>query len=587
MGIRNIIDPLLQLKFILRKKNTVLVPFEKKKAADRYRGSHYNDQSKCIGCGNCATICMNNAIDMVDRDIEKEREQDTGLRPRVDYGRCCYCGLCVDVCPSGSMQFSNEYIQVEKTPDNFIYIPGIEREHLKNSISYSQDVSTKLQNPTRVPMNHLDPDKRIKSFAEEILGYNDMEARREAQRCMECGVCVAGCPDSMHIPEYISHIRDGDNPGAVKLMLDNNPMSEICGKVCTRHCEDMCVAGMDGDPVAIRWLKRFASERLFDFIDEMEITPRSDNGKRVAVIGAGPAGISAAYYLRLRGYEVTVFEQFDSIGGMAYVGIPRYRLPKESLKRQKQLLDYVGVKFQFNTQIGKDLPFDELRKQYDAVFLGTGLHKSRSLKVDGEDIPGVFQASEFLKRINLGEVIDVGSKVVVIGGGNVAIDAARVSRRLGAAVEIYYRRRQEDMPADREEIHDCEAEGIKIIPQRIPMKFEYEKEIKSFKYYCAPAKMVDEPGKIRPNPVMIEGEVFCIEDIDTIIVAIGQESDTEPFKSINIFNERKKIDTDENGMTKAEGVFAGGDTVNRKNDIISAVADAVKAVRGIDRYLSR
>lgn len=584
MGIRNIIDPLLQLKFILRKKNTVLVPYEKKKVADRYRGSHYNDQSKCIGCGNCATICMNNAIDMVDTGIKSSREQDTGLRPRVDYGRCCYCGLCVDVCPSGSLNFSNEFIQVEESPDRFVYIPGIEREHLSESISYTQDVSTKLQNPRRVPMNHLDPDKRIKSFAEEILGYSADEARKEAQRCMECGVCVVGCPDNMHIPEYIRHIRNGDDPGAVKLMLDNNPMSEICGKVCTRHCEDMCIAGLDGEPVAIRWLKRYASEQLFEFIDEMEIKPRPDNGRKIAVIGAGPAGISAAYYLRLRGYSVNIFEQHDSIGGMAYVGIPRYRLPKESLDRQKQLLDYVGVTFTFGKEIGKDILFDDIRKDYDAVFLGTGLHKSRNLKVDGEDIPGIFQASDFLRRINLGDTIDVGSKVVVIGGGNVAIDAARVSKRLGADVEIYYRRRQEDMPADGEEINDCEAEGVKIIPQRIPMKFEYGKQDRSFKYYCAPAKMVDDPGKSRPKPVMIEGEVFCIEDIDTVIVAIGQEADTAPFEKYAIFNEWNKIETDENGMTKEEGIFAGGDTVNKKNDLISAVADAVKAVRGIERY---
>ncbi len=587
MGIKNIVNPLLQLKFILRKRNTIRIPFDEKLPAERYRGSHYNDVNKCIGCGNCSTICMNNAIDMIKIDNIESKEQDSGLRPRVDYGRCCYCGLCVDICPTGSLNFSNEYIQIEESPDTFVYTPGLERKHLAEKISYTQDVSTKLQNPLRIEMNHLEPDKRIKSFAEEVLGYTMEEARQEAQRCMECGICVVGCPDRMHIPEYIREISQGDNVSALKLMLDNNPMSEICGKVCTRHCEDMCVAAVDGESVAIRWLKRYASEQLTKHLNELNITPAPDNNKKIAVVGGGPSGITAAYYLRLRGYDVTLYEELDHLGGMAYVGIPRYRLPMESLERQKELLAHVGVKFKFSTRIGDNIKMKQLREDYEAVFLGIGLHKSRKLKVEGEDLPGIYQASDFLRKINLGEKIEVGDRVIVIGGGNVAIDAARVSRRLGAEVSIYYRRRHIDMPADNEEIADTEAEGITIIPQRIPMKFEYELKEKSFKYYCAPAKMVDDPERGRPKPVMIEGELHCIEDIDTIIVAIGQEADISAFSEVNIFNKWGKIDTDEDGMTSESGIFAGGDTVNSKNDLISAVADGIKAARGIDKFLKK
>ncbi len=587
MSIKNIINPLLQLKFILRKRVTVRIPYEKKKPSQIYRGSHYNDIDKCIGCGNCSTICMNNAIDMIEVENVKDKEQDSGLRPRVDYGRCCFCGLCVDICPSSSLVFSNEYLQIETSPDKFIYTPGIEKKHLKYSKSYTQDISAYLQTPKRVKMTHLDPNKRIKSFAEEVLGYSTEEARKEAQRCMECGICVVGCPDNMHIPEYIRDIGDGNDMLSVKTMLDNNPMPEICGKVCTRHCEDMCVAGINGEPLAIRWLKRYASERLFEFIDEMEIEQKPDNGKSIAIIGAGPSGITAAYYLRLMGYSVNIFEEFDRLGGMAFIGIPRYRLPMDTIERQKALLDRIGVKFSFNTKIGKDIDFDTLRNDYNAVFMGIGMHRSRKLNVNGEDLPGVLNAMDFLKNINLGNKIEVGKKVIVIGGGNVAIDSARVCRRLGAEVDIYYRRREIDMPADNEEIIAAQEEGINIIPQRIPLKFEYTKSEKSLKYYCAPAKMVDDENGGRPKPVLIEDELFCLENIDTIIVAIGQSAESGFVKHTKIFNDRGKIVINENGMTEENGVFAGGDTVNSKNDLISAIADGVKAARGIDEYLRK
>ncbi|MCD6179700.1 MAG: FAD-dependent oxidoreductase [Bacteroidales bacterium] len=561
--------------------------------ADRYRGFHYNDLQDCIGCGNCSTICMNEAIDMVELAAEfniKEEKGNSGLRPRVDYGRCCWCALCVDVCPTGSLNLTKEYNYVSPDANSFLWTPGVDNPYGKDQLSFTSNNETSLMVFNRVPMRELDGAERVKSFAEVVLGYNEEEARAEASRCISCGLCTEVCPDHMHIPEYINAIAKGNDEDALKIIYDNNPLPEMCGKVCTRRCEDVCAIAVRGEAVAIRWLKRYATERAqtSDLIKEI-VNPeiKEANGYKVGIIGAGPSGLTAAYYLALRGFDVTVFEAKKFAGGMTMYGIPKYRLPMESLDKQIGYLQKIGVKIEFNTRVGTDITFDEIYKKNDAVFIGIGFEKPWKLGVEGEDLENSIPAVEYLRLINNEESFDVGKKVVVIGGGNVAIDGARVSARYGADVTILYRRRVQDMPADWEEIEGAEDEGVHIHPQAIPVRIiadESGKKVKAIEYI--EAKMVAEEGA-RPRPVPIEGSNKIIE-VDTIIGAIGQEADysfiSEEYVDKIDLN-RGRIVTNDQQQTSDPKVFAGGDAVNRTADAISAIADGFRAVKGIEAML--
>jgi NADPH-dependent glutamate synthase beta subunit-like oxidoreductase len=367
-------------------------------------------------------------------------------------------------------------------------------------------------------------------------------------------------------------------------------MPEMCGKVCTRRCEDVCAIQVRGEAVAIRWLKRFATERAnnADLIKQI-VNPeiRKPNGKKVGIVGAGPSGLTAAYYLALRGYDVTVFEGRAKGGGMTMYGIPKYRLPLESLDKQIGYMEKVGVKMRFNTQVGKDISFDEIYKENDAVFLGIGFQKGWVLGIPNEDAIGVAPAVDFLVEVNDGQDVKVKKHVVVIGGGNVAIDAARVAKRYGAEVSILYRRRVEDMPADWEEIEGAEHEGVVIMPQTIPIEIitDDNNKVKAIKYLKAEMVADDKGG--RPRPVPIEGSETVVP-VSTVIGAIGQEADYT-FFSEEVLNQieinRGRMVVDENMMTGMKGVFAGGDAVNRTADAISAIADGFKACKAIEKLL--
>ncbi|RLD79552.1 MAG: oxidoreductase, partial [Bacteroidetes bacterium] len=503
---------------------------------------------------------------------------------------CCWCALCVEVCPTGSLNLTKEYIYVDGDPNSFLWTPGVSNPEGNEKISFHSDKDTSLSEYTRVPMREMEGKERIKSFAEVVLGYNEEEARKEASRCISCSLCTEVCPDHMHIPEYINAIASGNDEDALRIIYDNNPLPEMCGKVCTRRCEDVCAIQVRGEAVAIRWLKRYATETAenADIIKEI-VNPdiKEPNGKTVGIIGAGPAGLTAGYYLALKGFDVTIYEAKSKAGGMTMYGIPKYRLPLESLDKQIGYMESIGVKIKYNTRVGKEIQFDEIYNKYDVLFMGIGFEKPWTLGMTGEDLKGSMQAVTYLEQINDGQTVDVGNKVVVIGGGNVAIDAARVAKRHGAEVTILYRRRVVDMPADWEEIEGAEDEDVIITPQGIPLEIIGDDKGNAIKIKFAMAEMVPDDKGGRPRPVQIEGSETEM-DVTCVIGAIGQEADysflTDEIKG-KLELKRGRIVTNDDMQSTVEKIFAGGDSVNSTADAISAIADGYRAVKGIEKFL--
>ncbi len=589
--LKGLLQPLGAIKQLGKQPHTINFPDETKKTADRYRGLHYNDLELCIGCGNCSTICQNAAIDMIQIEGIEGKKGDSGLRPRVDNGRCCWCALCVEVCPTGSLNLTKDYIYVTPDANAFLWTPGVDNPDGKDNLSFTSDVDTSLSMYNRVPMRELDGKERVKSFAEVVLGYTEEEARREAQRCISCSLCTEVCPDHMHIPEYINAIARGNDEDALRIIYDNNPLPEMCGKVCTRRCEDVCALQVRGDAVAIRWLKRYATETA-PTVEKIKdiVNPKIEeaNGYKVGIVGAGPAGLTAGYYLALRGFDVTIYEAKEHAGGMVMYGIPKYRFPLDSIDKQINYMESIGVKIKYNTTVGKDISFEEIYNTYDAVFVGIGFQKAWTLGIENEDIPGSIAAVDYLNIINSGGKYDVGKKVAVIGGGNVAIDGARVSARYGADVTILYRRRVEDMPADWEEIEGAEDEGVHIEPQTIPTRIIKGENGRVAGIEFLRAEMVADENGGRPRPVAIEGSETILE-CDTVIGAIGQEADyswlPENFKDKIELNRGRIVVVNKYNQTGDKKVFAGGDAVNRTADAISAIADGFMAVKGISKML--
>ncbi|NSW44845.1 MAG: FAD-dependent oxidoreductase [Bacteroidales bacterium] len=589
MKFKDILSPFSAWGNINRKPVTVKNPFTERPGADRYRGFHKNDITKCIGCGTCEAICENKAIDMVPVEGIETKKGDSGLRPLVDYGRCCWCALCVDVCTTGSLTMSNEYTWVSENPDDFRYIPGVDNKPWDKSEKGWTNPGYSLYNPERVKMEELEPSERISNFLELVKGYSKEQAEKEADRCVSCGICIATCPAHMDIPGYIKAIRDNNLELGLKLLYDTNPLPEICGRVCTHRCEEVCSIGVKGDPLAIRWLKRYIADNVpFEKYKEiLGLDSLPEGNKHIAIIGAGPSGISAAYYLRTLGYKVTIFEAKSRPGGATMYGIPKYRLPMEILDKEIGMLEEIGVEFRFNTMIGREVKFDELYTAFDAVFMGIGFEKPYLLAIENEGAKGSLQAIDFLREVNEGKKPEIGNKVVVIGGGNVAMDAARVSRRLGAEVSILYRRRIEDMPSDPEEIEGCEQEGIHIITQAIPTKIMVDANNVVTGIEYLKAKMVPDERGGRPRPEPIEGSETIIE-ATAVIGAIGQEGayeflGNEWLQKLNI--KKGRIVVDDAMQTSIPRLFAGGDSVNPTADAISAIADGHKAARGIDKLL--
>lgn len=590
MSLKDVLSPFSAWKRTLEKPFTIKKPVTEREGADRYRGFHVNNIEKCIGCGSCEEICQNEAIDMVESHPITAKKGDSGLRPQIDYGRCCWCALCVDVCPTGSLGMSNDYIWVTPNADEWVFKPGIdEKEWKDDDKGYRRTEEAWLLDPEQEPMPVLEPEVRKNTFEEMAKGYQVTMALEEASRCLECGICIEACPTHMDIPEYIRAIRENRLEDGLKILYDTNPFSESCGRVCTARCQDVCALGHNGQPIAIRWLKRYITDNTYEKRNEIlgigKPLPVLD--KKIAIIGGGPSGLTAAFYLRNYGYQITVYEKHDKLGGMLRYGIPEYRLPKEVLDREiKTILD-TGVEVKYKVEVGKDVSLKELQETYDAVFISVGAQKGTEMPIEGMDTPGVLIGVDFLDRIAEGERPDLGEKVIVVGGGNTAMDVCRSSVRLGAKeVQVLYRRTEQEMPANDEEIEEAKEEGVKFEFLTSPVKISRKGD--KLQVECIRMKLGEPDSSGRRRPVPIEGSNYVIE-ADTCVMAVGQKVDSEMAQQANIKTTRwGTFDIDPTTLqTNVKNVFAGGDCGFGPDDAIRAIADGKKAAYFINKFLTK
>ena len=455
--------------------------------------------------------------------------------------------------------------------------------------------------PTKNPMPSQEPDVRNKNFLEVALGYSEENAIDEAQRCLNCKhkPCVSGCPVQINIPEFIAHVAKGDFEAAYGVIARSSSLPAVCGRVCPQEnqCEGKCVRGIKGESVGIGRLERFVADWHNAHSDgKTEVKPQS-NGHKVAVIGSGPSGLTCAGDLAKKGYEVTVFEALHLAGGVLVYGIPEFRLPKAIVQREIDGLVSLGVKIDTNMVIGKVLSIDELMSEYgfEAVFIGSGADLPRFMNIPGENLKGVYSANEFLTRVNLMKAYKDGSttpiknskKVAVVGGGNVAMDAARCAKRLGAEeVYIVYRRSEQELPARREEVEHAKEEGIifKLLSNPVEILPDDNKFVKGMKCVEMELGEPDESGRRRPQ---VKANSEFVIDVDCVIMSIGT-SPNPLIKSTTKGLETQKwggIIADETGLTSREGVFAGGDAVTGAATVILAMGAGKNAAAAIDEYI--
>ncbi|HIT90771.1 MAG TPA: NADPH-dependent glutamate synthase [Candidatus Merdenecus merdavium] len=454
-----------------------------------------------------------------------------------------------------------------------------------------------------VPVREQDPKVRATNFEEVCYGYNQEEAMEEAVRCIDCknAKCIQGCPVSIDIPGFIREVKKGNIEEAAKIISQSSALPAVCGRVCPQEtqCEERCIRGIKGDAVSIGKLERFVADWARENNIKPEV-PTNKNGKKVAVIGSGPAGLTCAGDLAKMGYDVTIFEALHEPGGVLLYGIPEFRLPKKSVVATEiNNVKELGVKIETNVVIGKSTTIDDLMDEegFQAVFIGSGAGLPKFMGIPGENANGVFSANEYLTRNNLMKAFDphyetpiaAGSKVAVVGGGNVAMDAARTALRLGAEVHVVYRRSEEELPARVEEVHHAKEEGIIFNLLTNPTEIVVDEAgwVKGMKCVKMELGEPDESGRRRPQ--VIEGSEFEME-LDTVIMSLGTSpnplisSTTEGLE----INKWKCIIADENnGKTTKEGVYAGGDAVSGAATVILAMGAGKAAAKGIDEYLSK
>ena len=455
----------------------------------------------------------------------------------------------------------------------------------------------------RVPVREQDPKLRATNFEEVCRGYNEEEAVKEAERCLNCKnpKCRQGCPVSIDIPAFIAKVKDEDFEGAAKEIAQYSSLPAVCGRVCPqeKQCEGKCVLGIKGDPVSIGKLERFTADWATEYnVDLSETSPK--NGMKVAVIGSGPSGLTCAGDLAKMGYDVTIFEALHKAGGVLEYGIPEFRLPKEKVvAKQVENIKKMGVKIETNVIVGRTITIDELfdNEGFKAVFIGSGAGLPRFMGIPGENANGVLSANEFLTRVNLMKAAEegystpvrAGRKVAVVGGGNVAMDAVRTAVRLGSEGHIVYRRGESELPARAEEVHHAKEEGVIFDTLTNPTEILVDEKgwVKGMK--CIRMELGEPDASGRRSPVEIPGSEF-IMDVDTVIMSLGTSPNpliSSTTEGLEINKRRCIVAEEETGLTSKEGVYAGGDAVTGAATVILAMGAGKKAASAIDKFLSK
>ena len=455
----------------------------------------------------------------------------------------------------------------------------------------------------KVPVREQDPKVRATNFEEVCYGYNQEEAVEESQRCLGCkkAKCVEGCPVSINIPAFIAAVKEEKFEDAFKVISESSSLPAVCGRVCPQEsqCEGKCIRGIKGEPVSIGKLERFVADWAREHGIKPE-APAEKNGKKVAVIGSGPAGLTCAGDLAKLGYDVTIFEALHKAGGVLVYGIPEFRLPKDRVvEPEVENVKSLGVKIETDVIIGKTVKLDELLEDegYDAVFIGSGAGLPKFMGIPGEQANGVCSANEYLTRNNLMKAFDEnydtpivhGKKVVVVGGGNVAMDAARTALRLGAETHIVYRRSEEELPARVEEVHHAKEEGIIFNLLTNPVEIHEDENGWVSGITCIRMELGEPDASGRRRPVEIPGSEFRI-DCDTVIMALGTSPNpliSSTTKGLEINRRKCIVASEDTGATSKEGVYAGGDAVTGAATVILAMGAGKAAAKGIHEYLSQ
>ena len=455
----------------------------------------------------------------------------------------------------------------------------------------------------KVPVREQDAKVRATNFEEVCLGYNKEEAMCEATRCINCknAQCIKGCPVSINIPGFIEKVKDGDIEAAYQIISESSALPAVCGRVCPQEsqCEGKCIRGIKGEPISIGKLERFVA----DWARENGVKPegaKEKKGKKVAVIGSGPSGLTCAGDLAKMGYDVTIFEALHEAGGVLVYGIPEFRLPKQAVvAKEIDNVKALGVNIETNVVVGKSVTIDELLEEegFDAVFIGSGAGLPKFMGIPGEQANGVFSANEYLTRSNLMKAFDEnsntpimrGKKVAVVGGGNVAMDAARTALRLGAEVHIVYRRSEEELPARVEEVHHAKEEGIIFDLLTNPTEILADENGWVNGIKCVKMELGEPDASGRRRPVVIEGSEFVM-DVDTVIMSLGTSPNpliSSTTKGLEVNSHKCIVAEEEFGKTTKEGVYAGGDAVTGAATVILAMGAGKAAAKGIDEYLSK